>query len=97
MLVLSETHVDVSCAGQTNGSIDISTTGGTAPISYLWNTTATTQDLSNLSVGTYSVTATDVNGCTDDIQVSIIQIPSIVTSTIVTNVLCNGQSNGGST
>ncbi|MCX8486662.1 MAG: SprB repeat-containing protein, partial [Crocinitomicaceae bacterium] len=86
VLLLSESHVDVSCAGLTNGSIDISTTGGTAPISYLWNTTATSQDLSNLSVGSYSVTATDLYGCTDNIQVSIIQIPAIIPSTVVTNV-----------
>lgn len=38
--------------------------GGVEPFTYAWNTGATTQNLSNISAGTYSVTVTDNNECT---------------------------------
>jgi hypothetical protein len=88
LLVLSESHVDVSCVGQNNGTIDVTTIGGASPITYVWSNSATTQDLANLSIGTYTLTATDALGCTDDIQVTIAQIPSLTTTTTVTDVLC---------
>ncbi len=38
--------------------------GGTAPYSFLWSTGATTSSITAPGSGTYSVTITDVNGCT---------------------------------
>jgi len=51
--------------GSVNGNnIDISVSGGTAPYVYSWSNVASTEDLTNLSSGTYTVTVTDANGCT---------------------------------
>ncbi|UQD57111.1 gliding motility-associated C-terminal domain-containing protein [Flavobacterium sp. K5-23] len=52
-----------NCTGCSNGSIDLTVTGGTAPYTFLWSNAAITEDLSNLSKGSYSVEITDENGC----------------------------------
>jgi len=63
VLSASATGTNISCNGQSNGSVTVSATGGTAPYTYLWNTGATTQNLTNVGPGSYSVTITDANGC----------------------------------
>ena len=56
---------DVSCPGNDDGEIIAEVTGGvqTLPFNYLWADGSTGQRLTFLNAGTYSVTATDGNGC----------------------------------
>lgn len=58
-----------SCIESGLGAIDISVSGGSSPYTYLWSTSATTQDVSNLSAGDYTVTVYDNTG--DSIVVTI--------------------------
>lgn len=75
-----------------NGSIDASVTGGVPPYTYAWSNGATTQDLSNISAGTYVLTVTAANGCTRILSVDVTNNnpPINLTSVIVANTTCNG-------
>ncbi len=65
-------NVTNGCNNQ-GGSITINPTNGTAPYSYIWNTnpTQTTQTISNLPGGSYSVTVTDAHGCSATTTVAV--------------------------
>ena len=67
----------VSCSGGNNGSIDINVGGGTAPYIYNWSNGATTQDVSGLSYGTYSLTVTDSSGCSVSLSASVQAAPNL--------------------
>src|SRR5690554_779957 len=59
------------CAGAANGSIDLTVTGGLAPYTYAWSNGATTQDIANLTPGTYSVEITDSRGCSGEFSFTV--------------------------
>lgn len=53
----------VSCAGNSDGAIYISVSGGTPPYQYLWSSGAQVEDLTGVPAGTYTITVTDRHGC----------------------------------
>lgn len=82
-----------TCYGYSNGEITVVTTGGMAPYNYLWSTGDTTETISNLSAGNYSVLVTDVMGNTMGSFFTINQPAQITVSGTVTNTPF-GTSNG---
>ena len=61
---LSATTVAALCAGNANGSINLTTTGGSpTPFTYAWSNGGSTEDLSGLAAGSYTVTVTTTGGC----------------------------------
>lgn len=96
LITLSETHVDVSCFGATDGSIDLTITGGNPVVSYNWNNGLATEDINNLSAGNYFVNVIDINGCSEFIAISIAEPSAPLTvTTNISNVVCFGQTTGG--
>lgn len=55
--------LNADCNGGNQGAIDIDVTGGAAPYQYLWSTGQITEDISSVIAGTYTVTVTDANNC----------------------------------
>ena len=89
---------NISCNGLSDGGATASATGGTMAYSYAWSNSATTASITGVASGTYSVTITDANGCTDSASVAITQPSTMVSSVSVdSNVSCNGFANGGAT
>jgi gliding motility-associated-like protein len=94
VLQASFTNVDASC-GIANGSSQVNPTGGIPGYSYLWSNGITTNTISSISSGTYTVTVTDFNFCTSVFSTVIAASSApVIDSAQVTNVLCNGDSNG---
>ncbi|MBL4733855.1 MAG: PKD domain-containing protein, partial [Flavobacteriales bacterium] len=57
------TGTDESCLGLCDGAADLTPSGGTGPYTYAWSNLSTSQDLTGLCSGTYTVTITDAAGC----------------------------------
>ena len=95
---ISETHEDILCFGYATGMIDITVTGGTplpgGGYNYDWNGPGTfsssAEDLTFIPAGTYDVVATDANGCSIDISVTITQQPQIFVQSTITPITCYG-------
>jgi gliding motility-associated-like protein len=94
-LTINSTISNIGCFGTQSGNIDITMSGGTPNYTFQWNNTLTTEDLTNVNPGLYSVQVYDNNGCytTDTFQIT--QVGSPMTLQITgTNVVCFGDNNG---
>ncbi|MBM3164444.1 MAG: choice-of-anchor J domain-containing protein [Bacteroidetes bacterium] len=73
------------CAGENNGSIDLTVAGGTPPYTYSWSNGSTSEDISNLAAGVYTVTVNDGAGCTASTNVNITQPAAVSITTSSTD------------
>lgn len=82
---------DASCNGSCDGAIDAVITGGLPPYASIWGNGASSQDLSDLCFGNYSVTVYDGNSCSVIDSVTVNQPPALSASVTPTSpVLCFG-------
>ncbi len=82
------------CNGGNDGSINQTVASGTSPYTFAWSNGATTEDITGVPAGSYSVVVTDALGCMDTTFATITEPTAITASTMQTNLLCNGGTNG---
>ena len=94
----------ISCPGDTNGSLTVTPSGGSAGYTFSWSagvTTGTSDSIAiNLSGGlSYGVLVTDANGCTDSIFTSLSNAAGglAIAITDSTALACNGDTVGSLT
>jgi gliding motility-associated-like protein len=68
----------VSCFGMQNGAVTSTVVGGTGPYIYIWNTGATSDNISGVSAGIYTITVTDNNGCSASTTTTISEPTAIL-------------------
>ena len=99
-LDISVVESDVSCADGSDGTLTASIDLGTAPVSYQWfdpltsNLISSTNPITGLPTGVYSLVATDAYGCIDNWYGALVNPTSITSSLSSTNVTLNGADNG---
>ncbi|MBC6996021.1 SprB repeat-containing protein, partial [Lewinella lacunae] len=93
-LTLTGMETDVECNGDATGAINITVGGGTPDYTYLWSNGATTEDLTGLTAGIYSVTVTDANDCTIEATFEVEESTDLEATIADTDVLCNGDTDG---
>ncbi|MCX7768650.1 MAG: gliding motility-associated C-terminal domain-containing protein [Flavobacteriales bacterium] len=83
---------DANCQGQ-NGAIDITVTGGNGFYSYQWSNGATTEDLSGVPAGTYSLTVS-AGSCSQDTSFTILSSSGFSIIPTLINPRCSGDNSG---
>lgn len=74
----------ITCNGNNNGSIDITAGGGSSPYTYRWSNGPSTEDVSGLSGGTFTVTVTDSKGVSATSTYTITDPPVLVVNATTT-------------
>ena len=87
---------NATCFGANDGTATAGGAGGTSGYTYSWNTipVQNTQNATGLAPGTYTVTVTDGNGCTNTAPVTIIDGPLMTSSVVGNDVTCFGGNDG---
>ncbi len=89
--------VNVNCNATATGSINLTVAGGVPGpgYNYSWTPTgAITEDITNLTAGTYSVVITDANGCNVDSSFVVAEPTAIIDNSVITSAACFGNCNG---
>jgi gliding motility-associated-like protein len=100
-IVATASGTNVTCFNACNGTGTVVVTGGTSPFNYNWNPGNPpgdgTPNVSGLCAGSYTVTVTDANTCSDTGLVVITEPPLLVPNPTSTDVTCFGLCNGTAT
>ncbi len=91
-IIVTPTPTDASCNGSNDGQINVAVNGGVGTYSYTWSNSANTSTVSGLTAGSYSVTVTDANGCTQSNSATVSEPAAINITTAPAPDACTGSS-----
>ncbi|WP_179348786.1 PKD domain-containing protein [Winogradskyella pacifica] len=96
--VTLDSKTDVLCFGDATGIISVNLIGGRTDYTYAWTGPngflSTNQNIDTLIAGIYNLTVTDNSGCTDTLEVEILQNDQIDIDISVTQIVCYGDNDG---
>lgn len=84
---------EIDCFGESNGVLTANVQGGTGTFSYLWSNGETTQEISGLTEGVYSVDVTDSNDCVLSLSYELVEPSALGESHVSEETTC-GLDNG---
>lgn len=86
---------NVLCYGSLTGSVSATVAGGSGPYTYLWSNGATTNNISGVGAGTYTLTVTTAAGCVTTEMVAVTQpMSALDVVALKSDITCNGMNNG---
>jgi len=98
LITLSAVLTNPKCYGSADGSAVITVGGGYGAFTFQWtgpdSFVSSSQSIYNLKRGTYSLRYFDAAGCIKDTNFRLIAPNLLAASSVVTDVRCNGESNG---
>ena len=100
-IILNESNIDInptinnpSCNGLSNGAINIISSGSYPPFLYNWSSGQNTQNINNISAGSYTLTVTDSLGCYIDETYILDEPPAFNPIINAYNISCFGANDG---
>ena len=85
---------DISMTGANDGAVDLTATGGCLPYTFDWSSGAATEDISNLGPGTYTLTLSDITGCSETDSIEILE-PQPCSTLVITLDVTDASTTGG--
>jgi gliding motility-associated-like protein len=85
----------IDCFGDNNGSVTLTVTGNSEPITFNWSNGSTNSTVNDLGPGTYTVTIEEEGGCIINLEFDIIE-PPLLTLDVVDyqDITCFGGNDG---
>lgn len=96
-LAASISSTNATCNGADNGTAAVTTTGEANPVVYTWSNGASTQSVSGLEPGSYTVSIVDGNNCPAVLNVSITEPTAVAANASATSETASGANDGTAT
>lgn len=93
-IVVTQLITDVTCYGSNTGAIDLTATGGTGTLQYLWADGDTVADRDSILAGVYQVTVSDTRQCEVVLQSNVSQSYPLGSNNFTQDPRCNAGTNG---
>lgn len=91
--ITSSSSTGTTCSYTCDGQAQVNAAGGIAPYTYSWTSIpSTSQNVTNLCAGTYTVIVTDSDNCKDTVSISVTEPDTILVSPSAAPTICIGES-----